>query len=723
MTDKRISQLTELLAIDTANSDLMPIVDISENETKKITVEEAKDLFHTTVNWGDVEGTLSAQTDLQTALDEKLDVSALSANINLYPTNVVSDIEGYFKLVSDLSDPDYNDPAVNISTGAITTTAQLLASLVSYSSIVVGDLGVLNITTIGNIRRVSGTGTASFYFELYHRTDGGVETLIATSSDTVPVETSGYTQFYASAMLNNGPFIDTDRIVLKFYADRISGGVDPVYEFQFGGDIPVRTLLPVPVSVIPTGDIPATNVIYAGNEPLEDLLDETINKGILNPIIVTDDGGLNISWSAGEIFDHATKSVVETIAGSGTCSTDTLNFLKWVSGTGLTLNTVFPSGDEIIVAGIACQSNDIIEVIMAPVLDERETNIADAITRIFPSIVTSGLIVSADTDVTNVWDVKLSTGEYLLFGQKLHTIASTIYSRITPLVRWYKTAGVWVSDNNNAQILYNQWNNGTNLVAVNTNKYYRHNFTIVDSQIHFIVADAEYSSLADAIAAQCPTRPPGLSTFPRSTCVILKGSATAFPTAGGIQWIDVRPTVGITNAGAITDHQALNNREDVLAHSQYQLDVITTEGDMVQGGTSGVEERLAIGASGSFPISNGTRLAYSNSPTLKNYIETYYNIGSVTGAQTINLANGPIQEITASASTLTISMPSVTGTAGKSFTLILNPSTFTIAWGSVFWLGTTGSTTSPTITASKKHVLTFFSNGTSWHGSLVGKQG
>jgi hypothetical protein len=111
---------------------------------------------------------------------------------------------------------------------------------------------VFNITTIGNIRRISGTGKASFYFKVYKRTSAGVETLIATSDNTIPVIDGGvYTEFSATAIWNDGIFLDTDRVVMKYYANRISGGSNPTYQFQFGGVTPVRTLVPIPLTVVP----------------------------------------------------------------------------------------------------------------------------------------------------------------------------------------------------------------------------------------------------------------------------------------------------------------------------------------------------------------------------------------------------------------------------------------------------------------------------------------
>lgn len=53
MADKRISELTELLAAGTANDDVLPIVDTSASETKKIAVSELKTLVASSVSDGD----------------------------------------------------------------------------------------------------------------------------------------------------------------------------------------------------------------------------------------------------------------------------------------------------------------------------------------------------------------------------------------------------------------------------------------------------------------------------------------------------------------------------------------------------------------------------------------------------------------------------------------------------------------------------------------------
>ena len=223
----------------------------------------------------DASGTLALTSDIPTKTSDLINdgdngishfisLEDLPSNIVFYPTNVASDIGGYVKIVTSITDPSYNTTAVNISTGAITTTNQLISSLATSPNIIVGNPGVFNITTIGNIRRISGSGEASFYFKVYKRTLAGVETLIATSDNTIPVIDGGtYVEFSATAIWNDGIFLDTDRVVMKYYANRISGGSNPTYQFQFGGVTPVRTLVPIPLTVIGGGIVYKLKSTYA----------------------------------------------------------------------------------------------------------------------------------------------------------------------------------------------------------------------------------------------------------------------------------------------------------------------------------------------------------------------------------------------------------------------------------------------------------------------------
>jgi hypothetical protein len=212
-----------------------------------------------------------------------ISLNDLPSNLILYPTTASSDVSGYFKLVNSITDPSYNSVAVNVSTGAITTTAQLISSLATSANILVGNPGVFNISTIGNIRKTSGSGTADFYFEAYKRDSIGTETLITTSINTTPVTNALYSEFSTTGLWNNGDFVSTDRIVLKFYANRITGGSDPTYDFQFGGTAPVRTLVPIPLNVAPSNSIQIVSKDITDSTALTGTTAITLMKSVLIP--------------------------------------------------------------------------------------------------------------------------------------------------------------------------------------------------------------------------------------------------------------------------------------------------------------------------------------------------------------------------------------------------------------------------------------------------------
>jgi hypothetical protein len=255
--------------------------------------------------------------NIKSAIDElslsKVDKSELSSNINLYPTTTESSISGYSLMVASLDDPQYNSTAVDIPTGVIGSSNVLLASLSSRPGVITGNPGIINITTIGNIRKTGGNNndSAEFFFKVFHRNSEGTETLIGTSDTTGAVnpESSNYIEFSATAVVQFITFSLTDYIVIKYYGNAVSGN-DAEYDFQFGGASPVRTLLPVPLSVIPASNASSiildtsnfNNNLSGSNstvqsaldtlDDLEVLPDQTGNSG---KILSTD--GSDASWS------------------------------------------------------------------------------------------------------------------------------------------------------------------------------------------------------------------------------------------------------------------------------------------------------------------------------------------------------------------------------------------------------------------------------------------
>ena len=213
-------------------------------------------------------------SNVQSAIDElqdkKLDISALAANVVLYPTTVASDIPTYSKMVISTDDPDFNTSPVDVPTGSIDGEDIFIAALASDVNIINGSTGVISITTVGNVRRTSGSGSATFYFEVYKRDSAGTETLIGTSNNTSNVEVDIYEQFYAECLINSTEFTETDRVVFKYYGSNVTPNASS-FEFQFGGSNPVRSNIPVPV-----------HVISHGNDAEDILVDTNSFAGILS---------------------------------------------------------------------------------------------------------------------------------------------------------------------------------------------------------------------------------------------------------------------------------------------------------------------------------------------------------------------------------------------------------------------------------------------------------
>lgn len=316
----------------------------------------------------------------------------------------------------------------------------------------------------------------------------------------------------------------------------------------------------------------AATVIYDGTETVEQILDKTISGGILDAPVVTDAGGLNITWGTGKLWDHTSKTVINTLSGSGTCVNNATNYLKWVNGTTLVIGPTRTTDNEVLIATITSQNGDIWNIHLNDAVSKIQTNIKRGLEDLAPVLVSSGLLVSGDPDATNIWDVSLSAGTYYKDVYDKHTQATQINSRTTPMYRWYQDGtGGWTYTTS-AQIDPTQYNTGTGLAATSTGKYYKSMFVYGADAIHWFYPQVEYGTIAQAMAGALPATPVVADIYPKSTAVIIKHGAAALPTAGGEQWIDVRPVLGASaGAGNISDHGSLTGLADD-DHTQYALE-------------------------------------------------------------------------------------------------------------------------------------------------------
>lgn len=218
--------------------------------------------------------------ELDLALSAKLDITQLGTNINLYPCSFISTVDqNAYTLVTSLDDARYNTSGFDMpsspgGTSSLSASAaddngipgtQYLGKAISEAGLLIGSPGILNIPTIGDIRRSNDSAVdagaahnyASFYFKVLKRDSNGNEELIATSGKTAYVQpisrpTGGYVYegFNQSAIFQDGNWNVDDRIVLEFWADTTQADEDKcAYEFRLGGNDPVRTLIPATLDV------------------------------------------------------------------------------------------------------------------------------------------------------------------------------------------------------------------------------------------------------------------------------------------------------------------------------------------------------------------------------------------------------------------------------------------------------------------------------------------
>lgn len=293
-----------------------------------------------------------------------------------------------------------------------------------------------------------------------------------------------------------------------------------------------------------------------GNETIDEILDDTLNRGVLDAITVTADAGVgsagrDISWTTGEVWDHGNSTVVDTTAADNqTCDDDDITYLYWASGTGLTKSTTAPSGNNVHVAEIYVQDGVIWGVEQFNIVSEREAEVVGALSDMFPAVVVSGLIVSPADDLP--FDVDMTAGVWYHHGHEKHTVSALTSPTMT---RWFHAVGgAWDFDTSN-EIDEDNYDTGNGLALNNVNLYYRSSFFLDDSDaLHWIYPTAGYNTVAQAIGGVCPSKPDALEGFPRSTCLVLRGNAADLPATGDEQWIDTRPRIGSVGPGAVSDH-------------------------------------------------------------------------------------------------------------------------------------------------------------------------
>lgn len=157
----------------------------------------------------------------------------LPLNLNLFLDDTDSSIGGYKTLTATL-------PVAGEATSVATITVDGTAIQEFVSPAGLFDFISTQVLHAHlHLAKTAGTKTATVYVNVYHRTSGGVETLMGTSNETVNL-TGAQTEYDLSISVTDTAFISTDRLVLKLVGNEGGGGTDPQVTTYYQGSTNAR---------------------------------------------------------------------------------------------------------------------------------------------------------------------------------------------------------------------------------------------------------------------------------------------------------------------------------------------------------------------------------------------------------------------------------------------------------------------------------------------------
>ncbi len=656
MSSKKITELTELTT--SADDDLIVIVDTSAEETKKQTkVDLLKEVLfwdragtvlspHTAGDSIEMTSSIKASSfktgaytltvDETESLTNYLtsaradtwlgtkDTGDLSEGTNLYWTTARGDARYLYKGNTDAFTPDADyEPATKKYVDDSVTAKDEFTELSDTPSNYTDDgLKVVRVNTgetalefVDLSTTEVDEGTNLYYTDVRARAaisetvtglsyNSGTGVLSLTSGYVIPTttqETNWGTAYDNRITSWTLPLLKTDQTASLNYAAPLS--LDGSNNLYIAADAIKDTHIDwgTGASQVSSVDIPDHN-----SHTIRDTFVHTVNRGVAEAITVTLTGGLGVSWSAGEIYDIANHTFVAVEAGSGTVTNNAVNYLKWVSGTTLTLATSDATGNEVLIAIGTVYDGVINGYREMSLLDESLANIRRCARAVFPTRVTSGMSVHEDTDATNPLDVTMDAGVYCKEIQERITPVE-IKSRNTAMVRHFHTAGAWDSDTN-AEIETTNYDNGTQKTAIPSNKWVKGLFIFMNGKIGFVYPTECFNTTAEAQDASLPAMPTGLEPVPKLTAIVYQQGAVNFT---GAIWQDVRAGISEEAFAGITDHGALAGLADD-DHTQYLLKAGGTMTGALEArdhGTAATDEVVNVAyGTGDPPVANTTTI-------------------------------------------------------------------------------------------------------------------
>ena len=208
-------------------------------------------------------GMLDAGTVHRTPTDELdpvnkayVDAQATKSDIELFLTNNASDIATYKDLEIDVITAA-EETIVQAITANSTTLIASFASILNEDEIDALELLESGVYGIHLHASTDFLRNMTFYFEFYHRTAGGTETLLGTSHDSGVLTTSAAQYETHSTITTDTAFVAGDRIVVKVYG-RNGNATAKNITINMEGTTASRVMFP---AFIAPGFVPAHTIV------------------------------------------------------------------------------------------------------------------------------------------------------------------------------------------------------------------------------------------------------------------------------------------------------------------------------------------------------------------------------------------------------------------------------------------------------------------------------
>jgi hypothetical protein len=303
---------------------------------------------------------------------------------------------------------------------------------------------------------------------------------------------------------------------------------------------------------------------------LSTLIRASSTSGVISGGVISVNSGLDVDIASGVGYLDLAGVLHKIVfsADTFTLTASAENFLYYTSASVLTTSTAMPDLIQNVYLGRVVTTASGVEFIAnAPMIGSHFNNKAEIFFReAFGPIFYSGCAVSAHATPRHL---TITGGEYYLSVKEFKPSGAT---DITFTEYKHNGSSAWVQTS--LQVVNNtHYNNGNTYTTIPTGDYTKHALYLIgdgaEEKYFLILGQETFASLLLAEGGNLPIEP----GYFNNAVVLIASIIMQEGVSTIVEILDSRPTLGFkaTGTSASSDHQALSNRSDASAHTQYLL--------------------------------------------------------------------------------------------------------------------------------------------------------